>query len=248
MKAQEILEQQVAAWEAQRDIKNLMGRYANCIILNRYDEIWPLFWAGTQTGACLGVNEGWYLGREAVRGYYHALTQHAKQVAEKLAQRFPGRLGETEEERYGVGVFRVEPLACPVIEIAEDGATARGLWYCQGATADTGPAGPTAHWTWGYCAADFVREGDEWRIWHLQRTNDIDARCGSDWARQATPLPPLPAFEGLPQAYLPAPTRPARLRGLYTPGRQLEPPPPLPRPYTTFAAEHSYGWKEAAHA
>ena len=37
-------EQLTQRWEDQRALKNLMGKYANCLILNREQDIFDLFW------------------------------------------------------------------------------------------------------------------------------------------------------------------------------------------------------------
>lgn len=126
-------------------------------------------------------------------------------VAELLQRKFPQEIGQrTAEENFGIGTFRDFPVACPVIEVAGDGQTAKGLWYCWGSQAQVLSCGPTASWTWGYYAADFVREGNGWKLWHLQITNDVDARCGTDWGQPAQPLPELPEFAPLKDFAMPA--------------------------------------------
>ena len=167
-------EQLVQRWEDQRAIKNLMGKYANCVILNREQEIFGRFWAGAREDLCLGFNDGYYQGPGAVAGYYAACRDRNALVASLLQKRFPEVLGGlSPEEIYGVGPFKVKPMACPIIEVAADGETAKGLWCCQGAYNDVEACGPVAHWTWGYFAADFVREGGAWKIWHLLYVNAV---------------------------------------------------------------------------
>jgi len=145
-------------WEDQRAIKNLMGKYANCLILNRENEIFDMFWASTKEDICLGFNNGWYKGAQTVKGYYTSVGERNALVASLLQKRFPEKLGDmSQEEIYGIGPFKVRPLSCPVIEIASNGETAKGLWFCQGAYNEVGVSGPLAYWTWGYFAIDFVR-------------------------------------------------------------------------------------------
>ena len=38
-------EQIMDQWEALRTVKNLMGKYVNCRLLNRVEDLWPLFWS-----------------------------------------------------------------------------------------------------------------------------------------------------------------------------------------------------------
>ena len=175
-------EQLVERWEAQRAIKNLMGKYANCVILNREQDIYGLFWSARED-VSLMFNDGAYTGAAKVKAYYDACHDRNALVAKLMQKRFPKELGgKSDEEIYGVGPFKVKPMACPVIEVAGDGQTAKGLWFCQGAYNDVETSGPVAHWTWGYFAADFVKEGDGWKIWHLQYLNDVDCICGQSWA------------------------------------------------------------------
>ena len=50
-------EQLVQRWEDQRNIKNLMGKYCNIVILNREGEIPERFWSARED-ISLGFNEG----------------------------------------------------------------------------------------------------------------------------------------------------------------------------------------------
>ena len=217
-----------------------MGKYANCILLNWEGGIYDRFWS-QKADICLGFNDGWYQGPEAVSGYYSAVRDRNALVASLLQKRFPEVLGDkSEEEIYGVGPFKVQPMACPVIEVAEDGQTAKGLWFCQGAYNNVESCGPVAHWTWGYFAVDFVRE-DGWKIWHMQYVNDVDCICGQSWGKPPRPLPELPEFAPLAQFQLPAYTVKAALRERYSPSRPLTEAPRIPEAYDTFANTFSYG-------
>lgn len=236
------IEQLVDRWEDQRDIKNLMGIYTNYIIMNDDALVFNDLWSQEQNDVCYGENDGWYVGPEAVKGYYAAVRNRNALVAQLLQRKFPEEIGEKKaEDIFGIGTFRVYPVACPVIEIAEDGATAKGLWYCWGSHAEVKGCGPTSNWTWGFFAADFVREGDAWKIWHLQYTNDVDARCGANWGKPAQPLPELPEFAPLNDFKLPAYTVSVPIRAMYNASRPLTPAPRTPEPYATFADTFSYG-------
>jgi hypothetical protein len=235
-------EQLIERWEDQRFIKNLMGKYVNCLVLNRDRGIPGMFWSKSEAGVCLGLNEGWYRGFDAVKAYYFAMYDYNAAVAEVLQKQFPAQLGALSKDQvYGIGTFRVNPLACPVIEIAMDRKTAKGLWYSQGSYVRVTGAGPVAYWTWGYYAVDFVREDDEWRIWHLLRLDDIDVPCGQSWVKPIESYPPLPEFKTLADRRLPEPAEAVSLRKRYTPDRDFTPPPRIPEPYVTFSQTFSYG-------
>ena len=143
------LEEQVGRWEDQRDVKNLMGIYVDHIIMNMDADIFDALWS-TRDDVCYGDNDGWYVGPEAVKGYYAAIHDRNVLVAELLQKKFPEEIGQrTAEENFGIGTFRDFPVACPVIEVAGDGQTAKGLWYCWGSQAQVLSCGPTFSWTWG---------------------------------------------------------------------------------------------------
>ena len=234
-------EELVTRWEDQREIKNLMGKYANCIILNREGEIFDRFWSKENTDLCLAFNDGAYQGTDAVKAYYEAVVDRTTLVGKLLQKRFPDELGGlSDEELYGIGPFKVRPLACPVIEVAYDGKTAKGLWHCQGAYNEINTAGPVAYWTWGYFAVDFVKEQGEWRIWHLMYVNDVDSICGQSWGKPIREYPDLPEFAALGDFSYPPYSVEKTIRELYTPTRKLVNTPEIPVPYDTFANTFSY--------
>jgi hypothetical protein len=236
-------EQLVTRWEDQRALKNLMGKYANIVLLNREGEVFERFWS-QRADVCLGFNDGWYVGQD-VKAYYAACEARNALVASLLQKRFPDRLGNmSQKEIYGIGPFKVKPMACPIIEVAADGKTAKGLWCCQGAYNDVETCGPRAHWTWGWFAVDFVKEADGWRIWHMQYVNDVDCTCGQSWGKPQTAYPDLPEFAPLADFQYPAYTVKTTLRAYYTPDRPLTEAPKIPEPYETFDQTFTYGIEE----
>lgn len=238
-------EQLITRWEAQRAIKNLMGKYVNTVLLNREQEAFDLFWADEED-VCLGFNEGWYRGPAAVRGYFDACHERNKLVAKTLQKHFPQKLGDkTDEEIYGIGTMKIYPLYTPVIEIAADGKTAKGLWSCMGSHCDVDPVGPLSRWLWGYYAADFVLTDAGWKIWHLQFVHDIDGVCGENWGAPEKAYPEIPEFAPLKDFAYPEFTERETLRNVYSPKRRPDRVPRIPEPYHTFADTFSYAVKEA---
>ena len=234
------IEYLVERWEDQRTVKNLMGKYVNCLLLNRQGEIFDAFFSSRED-VCLTFNDGSYIGAEAVKRYYDAVVERNRLSAKLLQDRLPEKLGgRSEDEIYGIGPFQVKPLTAPVVEVAEDGETAKGLWFCLGCSAEVTSRGPEANWTWGYFAGDFVYE-DDWKIWHLQYLNDVDSLCGQSWGREITPYPELPEFAALKDFAYPPYTLAENVRALYSVDRPLTAAPRIPEPYDTFANTFSYG-------
>lgn len=218
-----------------------MGKYSNMIILNREGEIFEAFWSNRGDN-CLAFNDGYYKG-EAVERYYKSVEKRNALIALLLQKKFPCKLGEMgTEEIYGIGPFKVKPLSSPVIEIAEDGDSAKGLWYCQGACNEIEEAGPLARWTWGYFAVDFIREEDEFKIWHLCYFNDVDCISGTSWGKPEKKLPQLEEFAALKDFTYEDFSEEVKLYEKYYVNRELSKIPKIPKPYNTFKDTFSYGY------
>ena len=236
------MEEAVTRFEDKREIKNLMGKYVQALTIRWDDKLWELFWSQKQPDVSLGINEGYYAGPEAIQAYYNATKAYITRCGKLMQELFPKELGDkSDEELYGVGVFEQKPIQSGVVRVAGDRKTAKGLWVCNGNSSQIGPAGPTANWTWGYFAADFVLEDGQWRIWHLLYLEDIKSRCGQNWAAPQEVLPPRPEFAGLAETGIPEPNVKRTLRERYTPDRVFTPTPPVPVPYESFGDTFSYG-------
>ena len=59
-------------FEDRREIKNIMGKYVtNCLLCKEDTIVDSLFCS--RDDISLGFNHGYYVGREAVKGYYNAV-------------------------------------------------------------------------------------------------------------------------------------------------------------------------------
>lgn len=234
-------EELLTRWEHRRAIKNIMGKLTQSYLMMEEAEIYNRWWS-KRADVCLGVNTGWYSGAEAVRGYYDALGAKIQLASDIIAKAFPEKLaGKTRDELYGVGQLGVKPVDTEIVEIAGDGKTAKGIWSLHGTYADMTPSGPVSCWDWGYYCVDFVLEGDDWKIWHMQYLTDINNPTGSDWAGTHTVFPEDKNFAAMKAFHFPEPNVPMTLRENYYPGRPFTETPPLPEPYETFAETFSYG-------
>lgn len=236
-------EQLADRWMDRREVQNIMGRYVYETQLKAYAGIFDSFWADLPD-VSFGVNGGYYVGQEAVKGYYAALEENTKIRSAYMMKVLPKFFeGKTAEEVYGVGALSVDGLSNAVIEQAEDGKTIKALWHVAGCDIDIHPEGPYAYWAYGYIAADFILVDDEWKIWHMQRINDLDAPVGINFAKDSYEVEPLPEFAALADELkpLPAPTVATPIHEAYKPGRGFAPLAKVPEPYVTFADTFSYG-------
>ncbi len=233
-------------WLDAREVRNIVGKMTSLYAVRQEASIFAQFWSG-RDDVCLGVNEGFFVGRDAVAEYYAGLDRRIRLESELMRRALPKQLGgKTEEELYGVGSMVYKPFDTQVVEVARDGKTAKGLWCMRGTHSRVTTAGPVAYWQWGYLAVDFIREGEQFRIWHMQDLTDIDSPCGQNWGLPPEKLPEQAVFAPIAALHDPEPNVKRCLRRLYTPERDFSPPPELPRPYETFAETFSYGYEEDA--
>lgn len=235
------LEKKIGRWEDRRELKNLMGRYMYSLMYNRQNKMADMFWSRRED-ICLGFNNGYYKGPAAIRQYYQAATDWIAFQGKLMRGYFSETLGDkTDEEVFGIGPLEFKPMAMPVIVIADDGETAKGYWYSRGSYAKVAKSGPIAYWTWGVFCVDFIREDEQWRIWHLLNVEDVNHIAGQNWAAPEVPFPDEPGFERADEFKLPEPNIPRCNRRLYTPDRPFSKLPELPVPYGTFSETFSYG-------
>ena len=230
-------------WMDRREIQNLMGKYVYYKLLKDETKLVDDFWS-SRDDICLGVNQGYYVGQEAVRGYYDAVDANTAVRTKHMKELYPLYFKDKSlEEMHGVGSVEVDALTTCVIEQADDGETAKGVWYVVGEDINLWPQGPLAHWGYGYIAADFIREGDDWKVWHLQDVVDIDTPTGTSWADGRIEPEVLPEFAALGEKLLPmpAPSVASVIREAFYPGRKFTPLVRIPEPYSTFSETFSYG-------
>ena len=225
----------------QREVQNVMGQYMMALMICRQADIVERFWSKKAPDPVLGRNNGWYQGLEAIDGYYRAVSDGIMASSRLMAELFPEKLGgKSEEEIFGAGTMTPRPLTTPVVEIAGDGQTAKGLWQVMGCDSEITERGPISNWKWGWAGADLVLEDGEWKVWHLQLLDDLVAPVGTDWTRE-NPYPVLDEFRALKRLAPPAPTREETVYEAYSRERPFTQPPAFPVPYDTFSETFSYG-------
>ena len=119
-------------FEDRREIKNIMGKYVTSCLLCREDTIVDSLFC-SRDDISLGFNNGYYVGRQAVKEYYEAVCAATAKKSKCLQKIFPEQLGKlSDEELYGVGPFKAEPLTSFYMQEAEDGETAKAIWMVEG--------------------------------------------------------------------------------------------------------------------
>ncbi len=227
--------------EWRREVRNIMGRISHDYAVKQEASVYERYFS-KRPDVCLGLNNGYYQGAEAVKGYYEALGEEIKLSSRLITKMFPEELGDkTEEQLYGVGLITYLPFESQIIEIAEDGKTAKGLWNVRGSTSSLTASGPVGRWIFGWAAVDFVQEEGEWKILNLLLLYNVDHTCGTPLSGPDQEFNPVPEFASMAEFRLPEPNLKKTLMETFRPDRPRTVSPRAPEPYTTFAETFSYG-------
>lgn len=169
-------------------------------------------------------------------------------------------MNKNEPNDPGTGGWGIHMNTTPVIEVAADGKSARGIWYSPGVVMSyTGEKDKDGNdlaqgtWFWEKYGVDFVNEGGEWKIWHLQTYYDFTPPVGSEskWTNPATIQSPMMAEKpddseekeeaSAIMGNLPAPSRPnPRPYEQWSPARVNEIRPEIPEAYYTFSETFNF--------
>ena len=210
--------QQKLEWmEHARSVEAMVQDRAFLNMLGEGDLMWRKMWCSDGLSPTFGTNSGWYLGLDAIGEYFEARGRAYRSLTD------------------GGKSYHAELMSCPVVEIAGDMQTAKGLWYSN--VLDICRDGESgAVWRCGRLGVDLIRENGEWKLWHMLFCEDFSAQMGRNWKDLSFPpepfRPPEPNGEGVPYEHY------SELR----PNRMM---PNVPRPYFTFADTFSYGTEAA---
>ena len=167
-------EQILRIWDVE-DVKSLMNKRVFLQTADLREEELRTMWVQEpehQKTASYGSNWGYYVGMDEIRKYY--VDAHAAALEEQKKAN-----GAAE---VNTGNMYAHPLTTGLVELAEDGETAKGLWYSIGNEAMAQADGTArVQWMLGKVAADFIREEDGWKIWHLVISTDVDCQAGHDY-------------------------------------------------------------------
>lgn len=227
--------------EWRREVRNIMGRISHDYAVKQEAQVYERYFSRRED-VCLGLNNGYYKGAGAVSGYFKALGDEIALGSQLLQKMFPQELGgKTAEEVYGVGMISYVPFESQVIEIADDGESAKGIWNVRGSTCRLTEAGPVANWIFGWAAVDFVKEDGAFKILNLQLLYNIDHQCGVGFCEKEKEFAPVPELKAMAEFRLPEPNVPMTVFETFRPDRPKAVSPRCPEPYDTLANTFSYG-------
>jgi hypothetical protein len=140
---------------AVNEIQNLMGRYEYFHAQRRKDKMVELY-AKKAPGVRFYLGEiGYWEGADAPERAHTVLS------------------GGNDEELHK-GRIHLHPLTTPVIEVAGDGKTAKGVWITVGMGIMPDPKNKGQfinQWTTSTYGVDFIKEDGKWKFWrfHIYR-------------------------------------------------------------------------------
>ena len=163
----------------QQEIQNIMSWHVmyHCYGLHKteMEDLWVNEPENRAT-ASFGQNQGFYVGYDSiweayVDGHDSAWLQTAKSYVEAKGIDVTGWTDEEIMDVYGgVGQLLLHVTTTGIIEVAEDGQTAKAFWYSPGIVQETGM---NTSAIWEAYGADFVKEDGEWKMWHLHMFTDF---------------------------------------------------------------------------
>ena len=144
--------------------ENLMGKYSCYFTAARMKECAALFARDKDTR--ITMPWGVYRGEDAAERLF--LRDYADRTAEERISELQGRLV-------------INDMCGGVVEVAGDGQTARGVWMHPGIETYAPGGVAQAYWNWSTIAADFMKLGGEWKIWHLAKYVQYTTPYFQDW-------------------------------------------------------------------
>ena len=259
------LEQKVARLQHMEDvnaIQNLMSKMSYLYEAAMYEE--RLNYVSRKTPGVKveiggrGVFEGFEGARRTMvdveKGFEHSHALGMKEKFPDVKLDDKGQpIWDAQRGTEHAGEFESELLGTPVIEIAADGKTAKGMWMSlmvvgkavetkiQVANQIAGP-NPQAAWIWWKSSADFVKEGDEWKIWHYLKNPYWATPYAKDWVEFSLDRPPVPPACTVKGRLLHgSPDGPTTLAyDSYRITREPKLLPKPPEPYQTFDPKEAY--------
>jgi hypothetical protein len=144
---------------------------------------------------------------------------------------------EDDPKNQFVGTMNVHMLTTPMIEVAGDGKTAKGIWMSPGHVTQLRGGKLTACWMWEKYAVDFVKEDGKWKIWHFHVYTDFQTPYEKSWVETSLEPKLPPTFPpDFPKSNKPMTVDYPQYSPFTVPKNEPRPP----APYETFDDTFSY--------
>ena len=227
-------ERVIRIWDIET-VKDLMSRRQVMQRNNERREELEKLWVTEpkyRATASLGSNWGYYVGMDEISRHY--VADYTDTLQKALDEKCDANSAiENIRDNFGCGDLIAHHVSTPCVVLADDGQTAKGVWYSLGAECTGNPDGSCkAMWYPERVCADFVKEANgEWKIWHFFVGTDFSWQAGQPYSEpEFGPRPERPPQYGV-----------LRIPDLYTSKYGWSSFPHFPVPYETWTPEISYG-------
>ena len=210
-------EREIERLQAVNEIQNLMSKYEYLHMTNRHRDVMEMY-AKDAPDVRVSMKEmGYWEGPDA-------------------PQRAWGDLDRMTGEN-PVGMLAIHPTTTPIIEVAGDGKTAKGVWIGTGLVAgvDMESGKPHAMWEWDRYGVDLIKEDGQWKFWHFHVYTIFTSVWDDSWAEQFAKSQVTHIF---PDEF--KPDGPPRDSYPYRPDTVVQLVPALPEPFETFDQTFSF--------
>ena len=237
------LHQRIRNAAASQEVENVKARHAYYHGRADASSEWGLIWS--RSGDC-----SWAHAFGRMRGFdqvwYGSVTQYDKMSMEnwlEMVERYPEVGGKDPRPLMEASVHT---LVTDVIEVAEDGMSARGSFITPGVIhSRLTPEGERyCNVLWERYGTDFVCEDGKWVYLHEHVCPDILGRLdGVNWAADEYARITAPVPDAPPPVTLGAPPPVSDPGPMHLPYSVLKPPQntvPWPEPYETLNDENTY--------
>lgn len=227
------LEYRIQRLEAIQEIHNIMGIYEYFHSAGMYKEKVARIFSQKSPTVCAEVGTwGHFVGIESVRRLYEKMH--------------PWGIGGGDMENFRRGSMYEHDLTTPVIQVAGDLKTAKGVWMSPGheTRVDRITGEVQAGWCWVKYACDFLNEDEEWKIWHCFIFLTFFAPYHKGWMETGEhPSADQDMDDAIPNApFDMAPDQPSVMRhNPYAPTYDCMLLPAYPEPYKSY---DGLGWMD----
>lgn len=219
------------------DIQNIMSLHEYYHTAGMHKEEVEEIWAQKTPGVSWETGDlGRFEGIEAIRSIYVDGKEMVGEANLKEMRELYPQI-EDDPKNKNIGTMNVHMLTTPMIEVAEDGKTAKGIWMSPGHVTQVRGGKLAACWMWEKYAVDFVKEDGKWKIWHFHVYTDFQTPYDKSWVENSLEPKLPPAFPpDFPKSNKPMTVDYPQYSPFTVP--KNEPRPPVP--YETFNDTFSY--------
>lgn len=228
-----------------QEVQNVMGRHEYFHTASRHKDEWYAIWATKTAGVKWSENNAVYEGTDLVKKYY--VDQQTRQLAEYHVALKKLRPDIKIDENTGfMGLLGEHTLTTPVVEVAADGKTAKGVWMSPGLITGPGDGKFVALWMWEKYAVDFIKEDGQWKIWHFAVYTDFGTPYEKSWVESSAELDTVDEGRRSREAAAadasdrPKPTKTGTFYKQYSATTTPVMVPQPPAPYCSFKDTFSY--------